>query len=85
MVTTTQLAAFIHSLKPHMASEASGNAVSKQDDKELKTSLMNEAKAMNSMLGKDKKGDQRAQGMQNALDALAVMIPEDGGDGGKTR
>jgi hypothetical protein len=45
-------------------------------EKEMKQSMMNEAKAMNNMEGKDEKGDVRASTLAAAMEALAAMLPE---------
>ena len=70
-----------------MASLAAGKDAKKTDgattiSAEVKTSVLNEAKAMNNMDGKDSKGDKKITGdISLALNAFQEMIPA-GKEGG---
>ena len=50
----------------------------KESEQEMKQSMVNEAKAMNNMEGKDKKDDLRVWTYPTALAALLKMIPTEG-------
>jgi hypothetical protein len=54
------------------------STTAKEDEQQMKQSMMNEAKAMNNMDGKDKKGDVRVSSYATALETLVSMIPTEG-------
>lgn len=58
-----------------MAALADSTNAADLTEKDLKRSLASDAKAMNNMEGKDKKGDVHVETMASAMEALIGMIP----------